>query len=359
MVDVMRAMAALTVITDHVIAHLQWKEFPGKGSIGDWFYIGWTSVDMLFVISGFVMVLSAVKSYQKTESKPVFRRHFLRRRMVRIAPLHYLTCAVFMIFILPEILFVENMNIHLISHALFIHNWHPETIGSINGVNWSLGVIVQFYLLVAITAGWLSRTSPLKLVLSCILISWTWRAVSYALFHDVIVSGNNLTWMYTSQVFGMLDLFGWGGALGLLIARDRSGEIGATLKNRKWICAALDIGLAVPLLAIYWPYYTYWNYPAMVIFWRTFEGLIWALFLASACGMGNSRMALWSRPLRYLGSIGYGLYLWHLLVIMALKKTSLVHSPQTFLVWTMCLSILCASASWHFFEKPFIDKYGR
>ena len=67
MIDVLRGFAALTVIVYHVIEHLAWKDFPLKGLIGDWFQLGWMSVDLFFVISGFVIVLSAVKSYEKFE----------------------------------------------------------------------------------------------------------------------------------------------------------------------------------------------------------------------------------------------------------------------------------------------------
>lgn len=358
MIDVLRGFAALTVIVYHVIEHLAWKDFPLKGLIGDWFQLGWMSVDLFFVISGFVIVLSAVKSYEKFESPRVFQQNYIRRRFARIVPLHFLTCGVFLFFVMPEMLMVPRHKFHIISHALFVHNWHPATIGSINGPNWSLGVEMQFYLLVLIASGWLARVNPLTLITSCICASWLWRFGVFQLFHGQIKFGSNLTWVYSSQVFGMLDLFGWGGAFALLLARDQSGKI-QSLVNRWWVWASLAVISAVPLMQIYWPNAEFWSVPAMVTFWRTPEGFVWLLVLVAACGMGSGRISRLSAPLRYFGVISFGLYLWHIPVIYSLKKTSLVAQPSTFLLYTLIITSICASASWHFFEKPMLDRFSR
>lgn len=358
MIDLLRGFAALSVIVYHVVDHIQWKNFPLGGIAGDWFRVGWMSVDLFFVISGFVIVLSAVKSYERTESVRMFRLQYLRRRLTRIMPLHYLTAGVFVMFIVPELLFVPRIKMHVLTHALFIHNWHPATIGSINGPNWSLGVEIQFYLIVMLAAGWLSRVRPVVLVGSCAVVSWAWRGAAYGLFHDQIKFGNNLTWMYSSQVFGMLDLFSWGGAFALLVARDHDSRLQSKLKHW-WVWAGLACLAAVPLMKVYWTYAEFWTIPAMVTFWRTPEGLVWALVLAAACGIGNGRISQLAAPLRYFGTISYGIYLWHLPVILSLKKTYIVNHPQTFLAYTIVLTCICASASWHFFEKPFLNRFSK
>ncbi|MFM1802472.1 MAG: hypothetical protein RJA81_1824, partial [Planctomycetota bacterium] len=46
MIDALRGFAALSVIVYHVIDHIQWKNFPITGMIGDWFRVGWMSVDL-------------------------------------------------------------------------------------------------------------------------------------------------------------------------------------------------------------------------------------------------------------------------------------------------------------------------
>ena len=63
------------------------------------------------------------------------------------------------------------------------------------------------------------------------------------------------------------------------------------------------------------------------------------------------------RPVRYLGEVSYGIYLWHLFAIeVCLWLGDL--TPVQFLVATLGLTVLAAAASWHFFEKPILG-YGR
>lgn len=358
MIDVLRGFAALTVIVYHVIEHLGWKDFPLKGIAGQWFQLGWMSVDLFFVISGFVIILSAVKSYNKSDSIYDFRRNYIRRRLARIMPLHYLSCCIFLFFVMPEMLRVPRFPFHMVTHTFFIHNWHPATIGSINGPNWSLGVEMQFYLLVMLASVWLSRVKPATLIASCICISWAWRFGAFQLFHGQTKFNTNLTWMYSSQIFGMLDLFAWGGAVALLVARDSTGKVQLWL-SRWWVWALLAVAISLPLMKIYWSNAEFWSIPAMVTLWRTPEGLLWALVLAFACGLGSGRISQISAPLRYFGVISYGLYLWHVPVIYSLKKTSLASQPSTFLIYTMVITFICASASWHLFEKPMLDRFNR
>ncbi|MBI1321614.1 acyltransferase family protein [bacterium] len=358
MIDVLRGFAAVTVIVYHVIEHLKWAAFPNSGP-AVWFRLGWMSVDLFFVISGFVITMSAVRGFSKSNSPRQFRREYLRRRLTRIVPLHYLTCLVYVVFVLPAMLSMQRIGFHLWTHAAFVHNWHPATQGSINGVNWSLGVEMQFYLIVMLAAGWLARVRPRVLVGTCLGIAWAWRAAAYMMFHGQTAFGANLTWVYTSQVFGMLDFFGWGGALALLIANDTDGSFRRRWIDRWWIPAALAALVAWPAMRIYWPNASYWDRPAMVVFWRSSMGLVWALVIAAACGLGAGRISRWAAPLRYLGTISYGLYLWHLPVIDSLKKTALPNAPDRFLAVTLLLTGIFAAGSWHFFEKPLMDKYGK
>ena len=57
-----------------------------------------------------------------------------------------------------------------------------------------------------------------------------------------------------------------------------------------------------------------------------------------------------ARPFRYLGEISYGIYLWHVPVLLTLMdKTSLKEWPL--LLTTVGCTIVLAALSWHAFEK--------
>jgi peptidoglycan/LPS O-acetylase OafA/YrhL len=52
----------------------------------------------------------------------------------------------------------------------------------------------------------------------------------------------------------------------------------------------------------------------------------------------------------YLGKISYGLYLWHMPVLLSLKPIFGAR-PGILLAWVLVLSVAMASLSWHGFEK--------
>jgi peptidoglycan/LPS O-acetylase OafA/YrhL len=58
LIDILRGFAALSVVVFHVIAHFDWTTFPIEGPLL-WFRVGSMGVDLFFVISGFVIALSA------------------------------------------------------------------------------------------------------------------------------------------------------------------------------------------------------------------------------------------------------------------------------------------------------------
>jgi peptidoglycan/LPS O-acetylase OafA/YrhL len=120
---------------------------------------GWIGVDMFFVISGFVIGLSALQGYDR--EGPPFRAAFARRRIARIVPLYVLTCLIFLLPVDPSLLGLplRQLALHLGSHALFLHNLSPATHGSINGPNWSVALEMQFYAAMALATPLLARAT--------------------------------------------------------------------------------------------------------------------------------------------------------------------------------------------------------
>ena len=63
------------------------------------------------------------------------------------------------------------------------------------------------------------------------------------------------------------------------------------------------------------------------------------------------------RPLYYLGEVSYGIYLWHLPVILALKPLSTMVSPESVLMMTLAGVVTLSALTWHLFEKPMIRRF--
>jgi len=221
-VDILRGFAALSVVVYHFIEHFGWKEFPSSGPLL-WFRAGWMGVDLFFVISGFVIGLSAFTEIDRHGAWQ-FQRGFFARRVARIAPLHYLTMLVFVAFISPELLF-ENFWINLVSHLLFVHNLNLNLHGAINGSNWSLATEMQFYVLMLLVAPWIRIGRWWAIAAVFVGIAWAWRYGVTVFVQPSAQLGSFPVFVAATQLPGMLDEF----VAGLLVARLVRSEFGEKL----------------------------------------------------------------------------------------------------------------------------------
>jgi peptidoglycan/LPS O-acetylase OafA/YrhL len=354
LIDILRGFAALSVVVFHVIAHFNWTGFPVSGPLV-WFRIGGVGVDLFFVISGFVIALSAFARLRRDRFAD-FARSFARARIARIAPLYYLTCLIFLVFVEPDLVFVPDIWKQLLSHAVFLHSWFLMHQGGINGVNWSVSVEMQFYLLMLLAAPWLRRGHWLTIGLGAVAIAWTWRA---AVFFLVDQNGPFTTFpvfVYTTELPGMLDEF----AAGILLARFILSPKGQALlvraRQHPWIIPGATAIVVAASLHIYWHNTTYWNSAPMVIAFKTLVAIACAMIVLSACVLQYPWVVWITAPLRYLGTISYGIYLWHLPIILALKRVTWVDGPQA-LPSVLVLTVLFAALSWHFFERPLMMRF--
>jgi peptidoglycan/LPS O-acetylase OafA/YrhL len=352
LVDVLRGFCALSVVVYHVIEHFGWTDFPWSGPLS-WFRFGWLGVDMFFVISGFVIALSAFTRIGR-HGADRFRSKFITRRILRIAPLHYLTCILFVIFVQPFMLFAPGDWPQFVTHALFLHNWFPMHQGGINGVNWSLGDEVQFYVLMTMLAPMLMRAPAPLLLAGGLTIAWAWRAFA---FFATDLSGPlgvfDRFWLST-QLPGMLDEFVFGILLARLVLNRQARDFVLGTVHRFWVLPVVSVALLWFMVTTLWNNGTYWNSPAMVILFRSCIGLAFAAVILTCCGISTPTLVRLTTPLRYLGTISYGIYLWHLMVILSLHK--LPWLPAQRALPTVVLATLgLATLSWHFLERPLME----
>lgn len=354
MIDVLRGFAALSVVVYHVIEHFHWTSFPTSGVL-TWFRNGWMGVDLFFVISGFVITLSAFNGLDNLDV-PQFRSSFARRRLARIAPLHYLTCFVFLILVLPDLLFTRGIWSQIATHLLFVHNLILTHWGAINGVNWSIATEMQFYVLILITAPWLRRRSWWLIALAGLTISWAWRAAAFELTNTTGTWGVMPLVIAQSQLPGMLDEFTIGILLTFFIRSEPGRRFLDGAKRVPWVLPCLSALLLWIMLSAYWRNGTYWDSVLMVVPFRSFMGLTWASCVLCAVSLNGTVLLRLTAPLRYLGTISYGIYLWHLSVILSLKRIPWETGPAV-LPYVLILTVSLAAISWHCFEHPFLVRF--
>ncbi|HEY9143918.1 MAG TPA: acyltransferase [Arenimonas sp.] len=354
-IEILRAVAALMVLVYHAIEHGQWASFPQQGPLL-LFRMGWLGVDMFLVISGFVIALAVIGGVAKASSLADFRQDFATRRWRRIAPLYFLTILVFLFMVQPGLLLQawETLAWHLGTHALFVHNMTVATHGSINGPNWSVALEMQFYLLMMLAGPWLVRQRPWHVLALLVGIALAWRAATFVLMGG---SAANLVEMhiFTTQLPGSLDQFAVGIALAMVVSSNRRFAAAVApgwIRFLGWL--VVTVVLVTAAMAVFWPRGDYWPHWPMVVGWRTLVALSVGGLIMAAMALPEVLVRL-SRPLRYLGEISFGIYLWHLPVLLTLLGAGMTGGVPL-LVTALVGTLALASFSWHFVEKPWLQR---
>ncbi len=140
--DLLRAMAILLVLGHHMSQTPTNAPYLVRALLAGWRHVGWTGVDLFFVLSGFLVSGLLFKEYAETGEFKLWR--FLIRRGLKIYPSYY----VFLLLALPAIAWWPGRltAYSFTCEALFVGNY----LGNIWDHTWSLAVEEHFYLLLSI-----------------------------------------------------------------------------------------------------------------------------------------------------------------------------------------------------------------
>jgi exopolysaccharide production protein ExoZ len=166
-VQALRAIAALLVVAYHAIG--EWgTHVVGRDADSLWGN-GSAGVDVFFVISGLVMVISAARVADKPN--PGWR--FLRQRLTRILPLYWVVTSakIAAVLALPALVARTQLDLPYVlgSYALLPVHDATGTIRPVLPVGWTLSYEMLFYLLVALA---LALRVPLLRVAAPVLLAF-------------------------------------------------------------------------------------------------------------------------------------------------------------------------------------------
>lgn len=203
-IQYLRGIAALMVVYHHVAFQVM-RSSGIRLPLAD---IGAAGVDIFFVISGFIMWVT-------TQDNPPAPGVFIRRRIIRIAPLYWVMTLMltFVSLALPELLNTTRFQVeHVVLSMLYIPTEHPEIEGQILPFfiqGWTLNYEIFFYLIFACL---------LTLDVSLRFVALAFILGSLAVFGALLPTGSSIIEFYTSTI--ILE-FLYGVALGILFMSNK------------------------------------------------------------------------------------------------------------------------------------------
>ena len=93
----------------------------------------------------------------------------------------------------------------------------------------------------------------------------------------------------------------------------------------------------------------------MVLFTAIAALLLWPLVFGDQTA-GRTRRLLASRPLTWLGEVSYGIFLFHMPLLLVLWDP-FTHSLPVVLVGTWSVAVLAAAVSYRFLERPLVRRW--
>ncbi len=339
--DGIRAIAVIVVLAFHA-------DIP-------WIHGGFLGVDLFFVLSGFLITGILLRSGQLAGGPGGLREFWLRRARRLFPALFLVVLAVVVVrLLLSDPATANSWRVDIQAAVLYATNWlqvwrSSDYFAQFQELSpllqtWSLSIEEQYYLVF-----------PLVLAL---LLAWR-------------VRGRGLVWVLGSLALGSAA---WMVLLDLTGADDGRLYFGTDTRAQSLLVGAA-LGAAIRIPAAYRPGVRAqrWAGPAgavgLVVFLLlatvisdTTPALYRGGFLLSACAgaaliwgaLGDNRLsrALSTGPLVAIGTISYGVYLWHWPVFLAIRPQETEHSWISVLVVRLLITFGLAYVSYRFVEKP-------
>lgn len=350
--DGVRGLAALAIVIHHASLYTGSQGAMAGGDILRRLDIG---VPVFFVLSGFLIhrPFAAARAAGERVDLP----DYLRARALRLLPAYWVALAIvalvpWLVDVYPSIEAVRTGDWWRYAGLLQIYD--ADTAGQGFAHAWTLCTELSFYLVVPLWAWLLRRASPraeIAALLALGLLSFALREVTYA--RPEAIGG----WYPFGLTIGGTFLWFSVGMSAAVWSVQRGERTRPPLPpGPAW---ALGVGVFLLLsLAAGLPHSTAAPSAVGELLIHGGYAVIAALLVVPLTGAGGADdgrvgRALRTRPMRRLGEVSYGVYLWHPIVIVALLDVGI--GRDAFLVLapaTAAVSILLGTLSYEVVERP-------
>jgi len=338
-IEGLRAVASLLVVVYHV--------WIGRVSGG---------VDVFFALTGFLAAGQLVRATERGGIDVVRQWGRTLRRLVPPAAVVLAGTIVASVALLPESRWPQAVR-EVVASAFFLENWRlaadavdyyaSRDAASVVQHFWSLSIQGQFAIafplvvlgatLVARRAGVAARPAVTTLLVAVTVASLTWSVASTAA---------DQTYAYFDGLARVWE-FTLGGLLALGLHRLRLPAGAGVVAGWVGLVGLAACGLVLDVEG---------GFPGYLALWPV--GCAAAVIVAgdTTHPLGATRL-LASRPMQYLGSISFPLYLWHWPVLLLASHTFHVSEPGPLLgLAIIAISLLLAAGTRHLVEDPVLRR---
>ncbi|MEO8460628.1 MAG: acyltransferase [Dokdonella sp.] len=352
----LRGFAALWVLLFHVWALagsplLRVGESAWTG-IDGFLSLGWAGVDLFFCLSAFLLTLPYAQWRSGLAPRPDTGR-YLWKRVLRIYPA-YLTQLAILLLIAVVITHDRTLSLgEFIAHLFLWFNVGRDWVAPLVGVWFTLPIEFGFYLILPFLAPLLDRRRWPWLLVAAIAVAIGWRMLALA---NSLSAPIPVRVIEIERLPGRIDQF----VIGMLAG---SAYIAARVRGWRpshtafWFWGGtigfVLLGVALALIAnVYWD-----GHPLLYIWHALASACLVPILLAAAWDAKPSRWLFDNRPLRYLGATSFGVYLWHmpiLLWILPHLPASLSAVGRFWLLLALVLpaTLIVAHLSYWLIERP-------
>ena len=351
-----RAIAVIGVVVSSVYQFCNVDHFLYRGTLG---YTVLNSlgamVPWLFVLSAFLLfepiARAAINAPQSLSA-----RGFLTRRAIRLLPLYYL--AVIVVWFSRQSTLPGDWR-DLLEHLTFTQVFDEKRIFYTIGPAWAISVEVLFCLFLAALIVGLrhlcgrvaGRRQRIALLLTPIAlmsaVSLSWKAYAFAAIHDQ-TTGSFAAWF---GPLSNLDSFAVGMTIAVLVAVRREQQpIGRLSRMVLRVCGAVIVCVAFAACQA-----NAWT----GVYFPTICAIGFGSLVAAAVMAPPDRWSqkLSCRPLLWLSTISYSIYIWHEPILLALghshdliRQSYGAFIPDAIVI--LILSIAAAAVSYLLIQRP-------
>ena len=336
--DGLRAVAILGILFEHLDLPL-----PAMLRCGP------LSVRFFFVLTGYFITISLWRvrgEIADTGDGYVPLGRYYLARLLRTGPPFYLSLLLGALFGIEEVRtnFFWLATFQANNYIAYLGYW-PDAISHY----WSLAVQEQFYFLWPLVVLALPKRWFLPMMAAFIIFGLGFRIAC--------IMNESTTLLRWVTLLGCIDSFAVGGLVAYL---SRSQILDRMWRSKRLLfampliaCACFFLGRALMTLP---------EGNVCLALTESVDAVFLAWVLAAALhGMNDryARLLSWS-PLVYLGKISYGIYVYHVFIIILVSPLLVPygldesHYAAIRILLLFILTVTISSLSWHFFERPFL-----